>query len=281
MAPPSWLILSEIAVISDLVHSTASTAAYCNTVSISSDIIDYWCNDLDNSTPQHVFTTYSGETDGRTFSAIISGGSSSFSSVTDASSIGQPSASDVTQVSSSSSTSSTTSSASTTTTSSSGGGGSGSSTPTGAIVGGVVGGVAVISLVGFGIWFLRRRQKKKNTAPPAAGAAPMQQHGAPPPGYDPKTQSYYNYNQAGAQPYPPGQQQYGQMPVGGYYPHSSQTTSPDPHAVPLSPSTMSHDPRLSQTGASPVGGYQPQQQAIHEAPTLPSEDHRGVMHELG
>lgn len=91
-------------------------------------------------------------------------------------------------------------------------GGGGSSTPVGAIVGGVIGGIALILLVAFGIWFMRF-YKKKHAAQPGAepyrgtetgyygagygpdGSAPS---GSPhPPG---STAGYYNgaYGQQGA-----------------------------------------------------------------------------------
>ncbi|KAK7429335.1 hypothetical protein QQZ08_004147 [Neonectria magnoliae] len=74
---------------------------------------------------------------------------------------------------------------------------SGSDTPVGAIVGGVVGGLALIVFLGFGVWFIRFQKKKAAKAErDAAQAAQMSQppapyHGSPHiplPGYQPVAQ---------------------------------------------------------------------------------------------
>ncbi|KAM0426551.1 hypothetical protein ACHAPT_008243 [Fusarium lateritium] len=112
----------------------------------------------------------------------------------------------------------------------------GSSTPVGAIVGGVVGGVALIAILGLAIWFIRRNKQKKAAAaagPPAPppGTFPQQQQpqqmayqqqGVPPPVvYDYNN----NNNYAGYQgsPPPPTDPRYSQMPVGGMVPPVAQS----------------------------------------------------------
>lgn len=52
----------------------------------------------------------------------------------------------------------------------------GSSTPIGAIVGGAVGGVALIALIAFGVWFMKSRNKKKAAAATAESQSMMAQN---------------------------------------------------------------------------------------------------------
>ncbi|KAI1281772.1 hypothetical protein F5Y07DRAFT_269548 [Xylaria sp. FL0933] len=220
---------------------TESTAPYCNTITFFSGIEDFLCASLDISTPQQLYTTYIGETDGRTFEEVTlsatDSGTDSFNSATDDGSFVL------------SFTSSAAESSNTDTPTGSGGSGSNggnnndnngsdndnssgnstkqtkSSTPIGPIVGGVVGGVGGLALIGLAIFFIvRHSNKKKRDA--AASAPPMQQTpgagGAaqPPPGapgYPPQQ----GYNGAPAYDQPP-YQQHPTPPQQGYYPSPEQ-----------------------------------------------------------
>lgn len=133
---------------------------------------------------QPILTTYSGETDGRSFSASVLDTASTLDSTAAQ-----------TETFGAGPSSTTSSSASARSTAGSGGGSSGSSsTPspspaakkssnTGAIAGGVVGGVAGLALIGAGIFFLLRHQRKNNGMQggvPAAGGAPATGPGGAP-----------------------------------------------------------------------------------------------------
>lgn len=122
-----------------------------------------------------------------------------------------------------------------------------SSTPVGAIVGGVVGGVALIAILGLAFWFLRRKKANKEVATtpaapapapaPAPGYPPQQQQqqmgyqqGVPPPVvYDYNNNNYNNNNYAGypvqGSPPPPSDPRYSQMPMGNM--------SPPPQSPPI------------------------------------------------
>lgn len=67
----------------------------------------------------------------------------------------------------------------------------GTSVPTGPIVGGVIGGLALLALAGFAIWFfcLRKRKPASDAAPPSHVADGIHSyHSSPPPLYDPHQQ---------------------------------------------------------------------------------------------
>jgi len=138
---------------------TATSLPYCGTLTFFNGIVDYRCEPTNSSTFAQVESTYDGQ-------SVFASGATAYMLTT----IVYGAQSTYTLRSSSSSTLSSTSAPPTTTSESStavpnNGGGGGSSTPIGAIVGGVVGGVAVIALIAFGIWFMKSRQKKKaNTA---------------------------------------------------------------------------------------------------------------------
>jgi len=70
-------------------------------------------------------------------------------------------------------------------------------TPVGAIAGGVVGGVAAISLVIFGIWFLIRQNKKHKDETPSPGGPPPPGYNTGPMGGTPATQMSQNSPPAG------------------------------------------------------------------------------------
>ncbi|EFY85688.1 hypothetical protein J3458_000404 [Metarhizium acridum] len=175
-------------------------------------------------------------------------------------------------------------------------------TPVGAIVGGVVGGVAAIALVGVGVLLLLRHKRKQkdaaqgqnmqqqqpppnqplmrqyppHTSPYMANASPAQGTGCPPspPGSPPPLQGYYNTC----------------PPVGQYSPSvaTGQVSSPT--------GTYSTDPRTGAPTVSPVGfatvGATPtppparqghngnEKPVVYEMSAKPGDDHRGNIHEL-
>ncbi|GKT78877.1 DUF1620 domain-containing protein [Colletotrichum tofieldiae] len=274
--------------------STNTARPYCNTISFASNIFDYWCNTAENSTPQVASTTYAGQS-ARAWSPLALTGDSTTSSTT------RP-VSSTTTISTDEETSTLPAPVPPINDK--------SSTPIGAIVGGVVGGVAVIALIGLGIWFLIRKKKQNPHQQPPPMSQPHMSYAQPPPPqgsppqhaaithtqsfYDPKFAGQNGYPQSfGGTPPPPPQQQGGyQQPyyAGNMVPDRADTTSPS--AV----SQMTHH-RLSVQPVSPnttPGGFQqfgqqPQQQqlqqpqppptTIHEAPTS-GDGHRGHMHEL-
>lgn len=277
--------------------STASAEPFCNTVSFPGEIYDFYCNSLSISTPQLALTTYDGETDGRAFlTTVLNDGSSELPST---SSRTRPSTSGTDSSSSTTSTASVrTSSTSTSTPAPTGNGGS--STPTGAIVGGVVGGIAVLGLTGLGIiLILRRRGASPPPTPPLTGLAPQSQN-QPPPTTPGTHQSFYvpppndptKHNsavmvtgqpmtQAYTTPPPPPfpAQPYSGQPLGvqGGYPQGVHGTVPVSAgeydvvgtAGPVSPSTTA-----AHQSYQPVYG----QGAVHE---IGGGGHRGTLSELG
>ena len=194
-------------------------------------------------------TTYSGETDGRSFRELVLTGSSSIPLTT-------PSSSTETSTTTSSSSSSSTSSiiASTTTAASSGGGGS--STPVGAIVGGVVGGLAVLGLLLFGIFFVLRSNKKKAQQPPAQpqqpSYPPMAQQPPPPSNHA----SYY-----GGQPDP--------SKMGQQVPYVQNYVSPTPPSAPQFGTSPNQYPQGYQGGYFVPGQEGMQQQGQYPPGVVP------------
>ncbi|KAI0426070.1 hypothetical protein F5Y09DRAFT_77462 [Xylaria sp. FL1042] len=217
---------------------TESTAPYCNTITFFSGIEDFFCASLDISTPQQLYTTYIGETDGRSFQEITlsatDSGTDSFNSATDDGSFVFSFTSSAAQSSNTDTPTGNGGSGSNGSNGSNGGSDNDSgstpkqtksSTPVGPIVGGVVGGVAGLALIGLGIFFIVRHNNKKRDAAAAASAPPMQQTpgagGAaqPPPGapgYPP--QQGYN----GAQTYDQSPYQQHPTPPQPYYPSPEQ-----------------------------------------------------------
>ncbi|KAI1492992.1 hypothetical protein F5X96DRAFT_294454 [Biscogniauxia mediterranea] len=184
------------------VKCTNVNTPYCGTVTFFDGIMDYYCDTLSYSTPQQLYTTYDGESDGRSFTPVVvtvsdltSGTNSDILATGGASTSSEPSSS------------------STSGSSNDNNSGSSSSSPNvGAIVGGVVGGVAVLALLALGIFFIVRHNKKKKNNPPAAAAQQpgMQQQQTPGPnGPAPPGVGYAQppYNQG----YPP------QQGGGGYF----------------------------------------------------------------
>lgn len=273
---------------------TQSDTPYCNSVSInggaSLKVYGYFCNDEAVSTMQPILTTFSGETDGRSFSA----------SILDTSIV---STADETETFGGSPHSTTTSGGSTKTTSGGGSSGTTSVAPapakksnTGAIAGGVVGGVAGLALIGAAVFFILRSQRKKNGMQGSPGAAPgapggpggaplagaavagaaaggvagaaspgMSQVNTPPPQpyyVDPTKTPEYAYAgqgspQPGQQPYYQGQQPY--PPQQPYYAANAVAPSPDrtDSTSPMPVGSSVQDYRMSSisaAGSSPYTG---------------------------
>lgn len=279
-------------------RSIDTARPYCNTVSFSEDIYDYWCNSLNISTIQAAATAYAGQD--RSFSPLeLTDEASSFTltgGITDgpgATSNPEPTATE---------------------TDGDGGnddngndsdgdkdgdkdggkdGGDDGGTPIGPIVGGVVGGVGAIGIGGLALWLFFRNKKKKQAAaasaqpsPPVAYAPVQQQPSPPPPGQSyQQQQGFYDPKFVAA-----GQQYHQQQHLqpGGFYtmgntPPPQSNTSPvvsyvDPTGA-SSPSTgypsgfTTHSP-TSQGGPQQQGGF------IVEAPSRPEETHRGGVHEM-
>ncbi|GAP83858.1 putative duf1620 domain-containing protein [Rosellinia necatrix] len=244
---------------------TENTARFCNTATFFSGVIDYWCGPNQISTPQQISTTWNGQTDAVSWQEFIftaSGSDTGFESATDDGSFSfsftsEPSS--TTSIVTGGSGNSGGNNGGSSNNNNNGGSSNGdtptekkSSTPIGAIVGGVVGGVAVIALIGLGIFFILRHNKKKNppvnpeqsmqqaaaaggTAPPATGA----------PGYPPQAYNNANYGQQGYQQPPTSPQTYfpqEQKPAG--FVGIAPTVVPDRHDS-TSPISQFSDPRHS------------------------------------
>lgn len=207
-----------------------SELPYCNTVSFSSDIYDYACNNVDISTPQAIFTTYIGQTSDRRFTPLpLSEDESSIvppnrTPTPDPSSEGEGGEGGEGEGEKE------------------GSGDGGKKNRAGAIAGGVVGGVAVVGLIGLGFVFIQRRKKKDG--PPTT---PATQQTTP----------------AWTQPYsPPGGYAAGYFKPGQEPPNSTQGLAPAPER------NSSASPRESTLEGSPTAyGYQQQlQQGVHSVP---------------
>ncbi|RYP51756.1 hypothetical protein DL768_002979 [Monosporascus sp. mg162] len=290
---------------------TSTLYPYCGTISFPGGIMDYYCDSLDSSVVRLAETTYSGQTDGRTFTPIVV---TATDSATDLIPTSIPYGGDdpETETTDDSTPTGTTSDPSTTDSSPSTGttsdvtpppGPAGGSTNTGAIVGGVVGGVVGIALIALLAFFLIRRNKNRNPqqlSPQQPGYPPMQQQqqqqqpGFEPMGPPPGHTSMYN---AG---YPPSQQQY--PPQHGYYqdqnkppglvntavvPDRNQSTSP---ASPPGPQVG--DNMSSMHPASPTStvhsnyppsyhGAPPQQQQHHYPSGVPPTVHEAHSNVVG
>lgn len=127
---------------------------FCNTILFAGGVTDYFCNSLRVSTAQLAVTTYPGQV-GRTFEQTVLSDTSTptrRSSTTTPSHTGSAMTSHTPAPSSS------------------------SSTPVGAIVGGVIGGVAVLAIIAFGVFFILRRSKKPDPASPPPAPETVQNH---------------------------------------------------------------------------------------------------------
>ncbi|KAI5926101.1 hypothetical protein F4810DRAFT_625385 [Camillea tinctor] len=282
---------------------------YCGTVTFFDGIMDYYCDTLSYSTPQQLYTTYDGETDGRSFTPVVVT-LSDFTSGTNSDILATGGGSSTTGGHSSSSTSGSSNSNS----------GSSSSTPVGPIVGGVVGGVAVLALIGLGIFFIiRHNKKKKNNNTPGAQQPEVQQNpgsNGPTPGVAAAAYAQPPYNNqqqpgyGGPQPQSPPQ---GYPPQSGYFPGADQkpagfvamaptsppnrhdSTSPVSQFTDPSHQSMPYPPQQPTSPTSTINSWQPQQQqqqyqtppTVHEAGGNAVGDrdynanHHGQFHELG
>ncbi|KAK2057581.1 hypothetical protein LY76DRAFT_646795 [Colletotrichum caudatum] len=283
---------------------TETGLPYCRTVSFSDNIYGYWCASEENSTPQAVLTTYAGQRARQWSEVVVTLGDSTSSRAA------RPTASAADTTASDRETSASPSPGPDSDDNKS------SSAPIGAIVGGAVGGVAVIALAVFGIWFLIR--KKNHKGGPQGQQQQQQQpqmgYAQPPPSqyaattntqsfHDPKFGGPNGYPQSfgGTPPPPPPPQQdgYHQQPpyyaaaaaAGGFaVPDRTDTTSPGSVSQ-MTHSNTNNDLNNHYSAQQPIspsttqgGGFQHFGQAappttIHEAPTT-ADGHRGHMHEL-
>lgn len=234
--------------------STDSEFPFCNTVSFSSEIYDYACNNVDISTPQAIFTTYDGQTSDRSFSPMpLDVGSTSIDE--DFSGFPRPTEviddeDDPEETEDPEPPKKKKSNA-------------------GAIAGGVVGGVAVIGMLGLGILFILRR-KKNQTPPPSTPAtqqtpgwtqpnSPQAPYGSPTGGFYKPNQELPNYAQAVL---PPQQQQ-------GLAPAPDRNSSASPRDSTLSGQTFAY--QQYQQGIAPgqqlpQGQPMPHGQPAHQVP---------------
>ncbi|KAH6898524.1 hypothetical protein B0T10DRAFT_578321 [Thelonectria olida] len=160
-----------------------------------------------------------------------------------------------------------------------------SKTPIGAIVGGAVGGVAVIALIGLAVFFILRKKKKTDATPPP----PQQQlevsqvQGAPP-----------DQGQPPVSQIPPSPQSFAPTsPSGTGYPSgvppSFVPTSPSntgyPSGVP--PSFQGYDPHMSTYGQSPYSAqsgyetYSPPPQQFHNQYSQQGFDQQNQYNQYG
>ncbi|KAI0602268.1 hypothetical protein F4775DRAFT_231062 [Biscogniauxia sp. FL1348] len=253
---------------------------YCGTVTFFDGIMDYYCDTLSYSTPQQLYTTYDGETDGRTFTPVVVTLSDSTSGTNS-----DILATDGAATSTGHSSSSTSGSSS----NNSNSGSSSSSPNVGAIVGGVVGGVALLALLALGIFFIVRHNKKKknnNSGPPAAQHPEVQQNpgtNGPAPGAGGYAQPPYNQQQ---QSPPQGYPQQGYFPPADQKPAGfvamAPASPPDRHdsTSPVSqfsdPShqSMPYPPQQQPPPTSPtstINSWQQQQQQQHYQTTAPPQ----------
>ncbi|OTA94031.1 hypothetical protein M434DRAFT_395100 [Hypoxylon sp. CO27-5] len=291
------------------VKCTKSSAPFCGTVTFFDGIMDYYCDTLSASTPQQLYTTYDGETDGRTFTPVV---------VTlDATT--SPSHSTTTPIDNENDNASTSSSTNppvpTSPENNGGNVGSKSSTPVGPIVGGVVGGVGGLALIGLGIFFLiRHNNNKKNVPPPQPAAQVSQVPGVPPgvggagygqqPPYDPHFSQQYPNQPSSPPGYPPqGYYADASKPGGfamvGQVPDRNNSTSPvstqyaDNRPQSLQPTSPTST--INSNWQQGAAGYPPQQHSpqpnvpptVHEAGGNAvgerdyNANHHGQLHELG
>ncbi|OBT68096.1 hypothetical protein VE03_01530 [Pseudogymnoascus sp. 23342-1-I1] len=212
---------------------TETSAPYCAVGTWPMNgVSDYFCDSEQVTTTQTLYTTYRGQTDNTWFTTTISDNSLSTSSTStsDDSGVNPPQTTSSDSGALDANPSSGSDSGSTTNHSTS----TKKKTPIGPIVGGVIGGVAVLAGVGLLIFFLLRRKRAAAAASGAAGtsttpaAAPAPQGPQSPigpqgppayipdankPPLDPNTNSYYG---------PPAPQNGGFAAGGGYAPEMQQ-----------------------------------------------------------
>ncbi|GKU15851.1 unnamed protein product [Fusarium langsethiae] len=205
---------------------TNSKEPFCRTYGYPSGIRDYRCASTSVKSVQSVKFTYEGE-EKPSFRTTTIGGSSTESLPA----ITEPSSTESSEPTETDTSTTTTSDAPAPTEKS-------KSAPVGAIVGGVVGGLALIGIIGIVVFFLLRRRKPKPDANPTPAPPVMAQQQKPP--GPPMNPNQYPQQQ----PYPP---------VVSSYPDHSMTASPvhsDPHM------SMMSGPVSSVGPASPTGWNQ-------------------------
>jgi hypothetical protein len=288
---------------------------YCGTVSFFDGIMDYFCDERSASTIQQAYTTYSGQSDDRSFAEVpvtlttSAGGSLDLGDITTSFDL-----SDISDVAGFTNTATGISTTPPQPSANSGG----SSTNVGAIVGGVVGGVLGLALIGLLAFFLLRREKK-NMASQEAQQQMASSTQQPPPhqGPTPPLNSHQPSYNGGYAPYPPqqGYQQpgYAQDPnkPGGFvtmapHPPADRTSTTSPVSTgPELPDNRASMPQSSPTStvssAFPTGhpnqGQPHYQHGAQQPPPIPptvyeassnvvgqtdyNSNHRGQHYELG
>ncbi|KAF5973513.1 hypothetical protein FBULB1_8259 [Fusarium bulbicola] len=218
---------------------TDSDTPYCRTYAFPSGIADYRCASTPVGKPQSVDFTYDGQKNANFKTTTLSNGIASESLRATAINSDSGSASQASQTETQAETTTTSEAPEPTKKS--------KSTPVGAIVGGVVGGVALIGLIGLGAVCLLRRRKSKPEPAPAPAQPVMAQQQAPPPA--PMNQNPY-----------PQQQHY--QPAAQPYPDHSMAASPAPSDARIS---MMSGP-MSSVGPTSPGGW-------HQQPSPPPAFH--------
>ncbi|RSL50560.1 hypothetical protein CEP53_008760 [Fusarium sp. AF-6] len=177
----------------NILKCTGTAYPYCHTVSWEGNTIDYSCGDVDITTTMSVGLTYSGQKNRQFLTLDDEQVSALFQGLDGTAMATETGVSIATKSSSGSDPAATEAKDS---------GGGGSSTNTGAIVGGVVGGVGAIALFAVaGLLFLRMRRKK-------------QSQDASPPEYEP-TPSNDNSNNSNKEVLQPGAAPYSDTPTNG------------------------------------------------------------------
>ncbi|KAL2212701.1 hypothetical protein CC79DRAFT_440283 [Sarocladium strictum] len=157
--------------------------------------------------------------------------------------------------------------------------GGGSSTNVGAIAGGAVGGVAVLALIGVGVFFCLRRRKSKASSLPASTTAHMSQYGPVPTGPSGPAspgstvmypsgvpQNFQGYPPQQQQPYDPNMQYYNNGAYGQQQPQQYSA-----YGTPSPGYGQGHSPDYTQHGQQQGYGapynYQPSSMGSPPPPT--------------
>lgn len=240
-----WFVLSShLKPTTNPPHSTESSAPYCAALTWPvNGVADYFCDNDRITTTQTLYTSYNGQTGSTWFTTTISSSSLTSSHTTNVNDNGsnapQPTSdSSAADANPSSGSGSDTGSSNNHTTSTK------KKTPVGPIVGGVIGGLAVLAALGILIFFLVRRKRAAAASAANAPAAAEQTQG------------------------PLG-------PVVG--PQGPPAYIPDANKPPLNPNTNSYyGPQSPQNGAFAAGGqYPPEMQQQQQYPQQPQPQQQG------
>ncbi|KAM0326674.1 hypothetical protein ACHAQA_006544 [Verticillium albo-atrum] len=255
---------------------TETSAPYCRTYAFPDGVRDYRCASTPVSAVQSVDFTYDGQFDRQFETTTLSTEPTTPAGTTE----------DTTTTASPSPTSLVATSTPTTTPtpgpSTAPAPAKENSTPVGAIVGGAVGGVAVLVLLILGVFFLRRRSSKTDVTPPPDHSGPA----------SPMQQQYQQHHQLGAQlphqegyPSPPPQ---GDASIAGAKSGMVSPVLSAGYAAPGSPTYEGQQPmqqqdvhRMSQPYAPAGPGLQHQ----HQPPVVyeiggDGGHHKGQLHEM-